>query len=137
MVLNDEVLVALEAGVFRQAVRLKDAGLVQGKPCALGAAAPLPRGALGSIQRLLHAARLELGASLQAFEPCDFLAQLSVLFPKPGVLLQSLHQQRLQLFEAKPGYSAGRFGHAQRESKNESVRSPVARTCPDFCSCYQ
>ena len=43
---------------------------------------------------------LSLGASLETFEARNLLAQLRVLCLQPGYFLQSLHQQRLQLFEA-------------------------------------
>ena len=46
-ILDDEVLVALEARAFRQAVRLEDTGLVNGERRPLGAAAALPPGAPG------------------------------------------------------------------------------------------
>ncbi len=117
-ILDDEVLVPFEPGALRQAVRLQNAGLVNGELCALGAAPPLFPAILGggSLYRLLHAAGLELGAALQALEPCDLLAQLRVFCLEPGILFQSLHQQRRQLFEAKLGNVQGRFGHAQRES---------------------
>ena len=133
---TDKVLVALEARAIRQAVRLEDTGLVNSERRPLGAAAALPPGAPGGIGRLLHATGLEFGASLQAFEPRDLLAQFGVLCLQPGALLQGLRQQRLQLFEAKPGNLAGRFGHAPRESPNESAVSHAERRCPDFCPCY-
>ena len=104
-VLNDEVLVALEAGGRRQVVRLADPSFVYAELRPLGAAPALPAAAFGSgcLRRLLHAAGLELRAALQALEPRDLLAQLRVLCLQPGVLLQSLQQQRLQLFEASHG----------------------------------
>ena len=78
-ILDDKVLVALEARAFRQAVWLQDTGLVNGERSPLGAAATLPPGVPSGIRRLLHAAGLELGASLQALEPRDLLAQFCVL----------------------------------------------------------
>ena len=78
-ILDDKVLVAFEARPFRQAVRLENTSLVNGEGRPLGAAVALPPGAPGSIRRLLHATGLELGPSLQALEPRDLLAQLSVL----------------------------------------------------------
>jgi hypothetical protein len=47
-------------------------------------------------------ARLDLRTPLQALQPRDLLTQLRVLSLEPGIVLQNLHQQRLQLFEAKP-----------------------------------
>src|SRR5208337_2380882 len=137
-ILNDEVFIALEAGAFRQAVRLDDPGLVNGERRPLCAAVPLPPAAFGAsgLRRLLHAAGLKFRAFLQTLEPCDLLAKLSVLCLQPGNFLQSLHQQRLQLIEAKPGKIAGRFGHAQRESLNESTMSRRDRHGPEFCPCY-
>ena len=57
--------------------------------------------------RFLHAARLELGAAIEPLEPRHLLTQGIVLCPEPGSVFKRLHQQRLQLFEAKPIDGAG------------------------------
>ena len=131
-ILDDEVFVALETRAARQAVRREDAGLVGGERCPLGATAPLAPAAFraGCLRRLLHAAGLEFGASLQTLEPRNLLAKRCVLCLQPGVVLQSLQQQRLQLFEPNPGNVAGRFGHAPRGAPNESAVSPTAQRLP-------
>ena len=60
---------------------------------------------------LFHAAWLEVGLDLRpalhAFQPRDLLAQLRILCLEPGIRLQNLYDQQLQLFEAKPVNGSG------------------------------
>ena len=105
-ILDDELLVAFEAGAGRHVRGLDDRRLGDAELGALGAAPALAAAGLGG--RLgggLHAARLaglDVGTSLEALQPRDLIAQLGVLGLEPGELLQGLHEQQLQLFEAKP-----------------------------------
>jgi hypothetical protein len=72
-VLDEEVLVTLEARAGRDLRRRDDPLLVDGEPpdlAALGTAAPALPGRLG-LGRLFHAARLHLGPALQALERRD------------------------------------------------------------------
>lgn len=102
-VLDQELFVALETGAFRHTLDLDDLRLVDRHLRALGPAAAVsaPSGGRG-LGCLLHAARLDLGSPFQTLQPRDLLTQLRVLCLEPGDLLQGLHEQRLQLFEAKP-----------------------------------
>jgi hypothetical protein len=104
-VLDGELLVALEAGAGRNVLGLDDLGLGDGQPAALGPAPADLALALGcgpGLRRLLHAARHDLGPALQALQPRNLVTQLGILCLQPSIVLQNLHQQRLQLFEAKP-----------------------------------
>ena len=105
-VLDEKLLVALEAGALGDVRALDDFGLTDrelGSLCA--ATTDLARALALGPGRLVHAAglaRLDLRPALQALEPHVLVAQLGVLCLQSGNVLQNLHEQRLQLFEAKP-----------------------------------
>ena len=104
-VLNQELLVALEAGALGQAFGLDHGGVGDRHLGSLGATAPLATLALRRPRRLLHAARpvgLDRRTTVEAFEPRNLVTQLGVLGFEAGIVLQGLHQQRLQLVEASP-----------------------------------
>ena len=104
-VLDHELLVALETGASRNVLRPDDLALGDGELRSLGPAPPdlaLAFGRRPGLRRLLHAARRDLGPALQALQPRDLVTQLGILCLQSGIVLQNLHEQRLQLFEAKP-----------------------------------
>ena len=107
-VLNNELFVALEAGTYGHGRDFDVARLVDGELGAPGAATALPARPFGGWLRcLLHAARLDPGAAVQALQPRDLVTQLGVLCLQPGIVLQNLYEQRAQLFETKPVDDAG------------------------------
>jgi hypothetical protein len=107
-VLDDKLLIALEACAGRHVLGLDGPGLVDRELRALGATTTDLARPLGwGLGRLLHAARLELGAAIEPLEPRHLLTQGFVLCLEPGNVLKRLHQQRLQVFEAKSIKGAG------------------------------
>src|SRR5262249_56375424 len=95
-VLDDEVLISLEACTDLNVFGLDDLGLIDGDLGALGAtssgALALSFGA--SLRRLLHAARLQLRPAFQPLEPRVLLAQCCYLCISLGNLLVGLHSYR-------------------------------------------
>jgi hypothetical protein len=86
-ILDEEVLVALEAGARRN-LRLDDALLAGGAPlalAALGAAFPALAGRLG-LGALVHAARLHRRSALQALEGRNLRPQLGDRLLQRGIL---------------------------------------------------
>ena len=107
-ILDDELLVALEAGAFGQALDLDVPGLVDRQLGTAGATPAFFARPFGRrLRRLLHAAGLDLGPNIQTLQPCDLVTQLGVLCLQPGIVLQNLHEQRLQNFETNPVDGAG------------------------------
>ena len=105
-VLNDVILIALEARAFGDSIGLEDFRIVDGEFVVFRTAASgrlstalFPRAGLGV---LLHARGLDVRLALQSLQPCHLLTQRFVCLFEPGVVLQNLHQQRLQLIETQP-----------------------------------
>jgi hypothetical protein len=97
-VLDEEVLVTLEAGAWRN-LRLDEALLTGSEPFALatlGAAFRALAGRLG-LGALVHAARLHSRSALQAFEGRNLLPQLGDRLLQCGILCQQPLSQSLQL----------------------------------------
>jgi hypothetical protein len=97
-ILDEEVLVALEAGAWRN-LRLEDTLLADGEPFTLatfGAPFLALAGRLG-LGALVHAARLHRRSALQALEGRNLSPQLGDRLLQRGILRQQPLGQGLQL----------------------------------------
>jgi hypothetical protein len=97
-ILDEEILVALEAGAWRN-LRLDDALLADGEPftlAALGAGFLALASRLG-LGALVHAARLHPRSALQALEGRNLPPQFGDRLLQRGVLHQQALDQRLKL----------------------------------------
>ena len=107
-ILDDKILEDFEAGAGRNGLGLDDLGLGDDELRALGPAPTDFALALASkLRRFLHATRLQLWPAVQALQPRNLVAQLRVLCLEPGIILEHLHDQRLQFIEAKSINGAG------------------------------
>src|SRR5690625_4102632 len=125
-ILDDIVLVALEVRAQRSRQR-EYLLLINAQAGILAAAPALIAGRwlfLAALCLSLHAAGLELRATLQALQPGDLLAQRRILLLEHRYALQKLQHQGFQLRGRNLVQIKIRYPHNQRESQHHASRQP-------------